>query len=778
MYGGTPRATKSTFVLDRAGRVSHFAYFANAQTAGAIVSALTDASPANFQPIGPRSYAGDDSSGLRASLERRETMANRGLSCRPSIIVPGIFGSHLKDGQGRVWLNWNAANALQRLKAPILTVDGLVEDLYAGLSKFLSPTHDVIECAYDWRQSIRKSATCLRDVLAEAVRIREATGQPVRILTHSSGGLVARALQLVDDDLWKRWLKQADARLLMLGPPNEGFWMPMQVLSGDDTLGDLIVFASAPFCEHESRQILAEFPGFIELQAGLLDDRHKLSFESRWRELAYDDVRRVTDSTTWHTDGLQRRTIEWGIPLQARLDEAVDLHKALDGQRGGALKEAASKIVIVTGRGFPTPSGYETGADGLQYVYTDSGDAYVTDHSASLQGVGTWVLDCAHRSLPATPKAFGAYLELLQHGRTSQLSVSTLRGALEEPAAGTRKRPARMPKAIVPPVTNDQLLGAEAQDEALSDTATLRVTVVNGDLSFVRQPLMLGHYRSSKLTRNTGAEWVVNELIGGTMAVSLAKGQYPDAPESHQVFINTRVAPDDPRQLPRPEAVVIVGLGEEGKLEPADLVRTVKRGVIAWAQRVTEQRKAPLTFELAATLIGSGGIGMSPGQSAQLIVQGIREANDSLHSSDDGGSNGTGNRTWPRVDHLSLIELYMDRATEAWRALQMTTEVTAHEYELDEVIDSAPGALPRPLESSYRGADYDFIRAATQNGPDGESISYTLDTKRARTEIRTQPVQKALLQSLIGEAADDSSGDLSIRRTLFRLLSQSICSRF
>ena len=118
-------------------------------------------------------------------------------------------------------------------------------------------------------------------------------------------------------------------------------------------------------------------------------------------------------------------------------------------------------------------------------------------------------------------------------------------------------------------------------------TATLRVTVVNGDLSFVRQPLLLGHYRSSKLT---GAEWVMNELIGGAMAASLAKGQYPDAPESHQAFLNTRAAPDDPRQLPRPEAVVIVGLGEEGKLEPADLVATVKRGVIAWAQRVSERR--------------------------------------------------------------------------------------------------------------------------------------------------------------------------------------------
>jgi hypothetical protein len=331
------------------------------------------------------------------------------------------------------------------------------------------------------------------------------------------------------------------------------------------------------------------------------------------------------------------------------------------------------------------------------------------------------------------------------------------------------KRPARMPRAAVPPTTNEQILGAAAQDEPIADTLTLRVKVVNGDLAFVRQPLLLGHYRSSNLTR-AGAERVMNELIGGAMAASLAKGQYPDAPESHQVFVNKRAAPDDPRQLPRPEAVVIVGLGEEGKMEPADLARTIERGVIAWAQRLSERPNPPAAFDLAATLIGSGGIGMSPGQSAQLIVQGVREANETLRAGGDEGPEGDGNQAWPHVAHLSLIELYLDRATEAWRALQMTTGDAVQEYLLEDAIDVAPGALPRPLDSSYRGADYDFIRAATQNGPDGESIAYTLDTKRARTETRAQPVQTALLRSLIAEAADDRSQDLAIRRTLFRLL--------
>ena len=276
------------------------------------------------------------------------------------------------------------------------------------------------------------------------------------------------------------------------------------------------------------------------------------------------------------------------------------------------------------------------------------------------------MLDSAHANLPATPKAFGAYLELLQQGRTSQLSVAAVRGERhEEQSSGIRKRPARMPKAIVPPATNEQLLGPEAQDETAARTATLRVTVLNGDLSFVRQPLLLGHYRSSKLT---GAEWVMNELIGGAMAASLAKGQYPDAPESHQAFTNTRAAPDDPRQLPRPEAVVIVGLGER---EVAAISPQRSNVVSSRKQRVSE-RASLVTPELAATLTAAR----------------HRYESRSVRSADRPGVE---KRTTPCLEQRRGFRVtratdmaacrppvadrtVLNRAAEAWRALQMTAD--------------------------------------------------------------------------------------------------------
>lgn len=98
------------------------------------------------------------------------------------------------------------------------------------------------------------------------------------------------------------------------------------------------------------------------------------------------------------------------------------------------------------------------------------------------------------------------------------------------------------------------MLGADARQTgngAAAEGTALRVTVINGDLTFIRQPLLLGHYRSTRLT---GTERVMNRLIGGAMEVSLEKGLYPDPPGTDQTFVNTRTHPDNPFQLPRPEA--------------------------------------------------------------------------------------------------------------------------------------------------------------------------------------------------------------------------------
>jgi CHAT domain-containing protein/TPR repeat protein len=290
-------------------------------------------------------------------------------------------------------------------------------------------------------------------------------------------------------------------------------------------------------------------------------------------------------------------------------------------------------------------------------------------------------------------------------------------------------------------------------------TPALHVSVLNGDLKFVHQPLVVGHYRSLALT---GTEGVVDKLVSMAMSRSLAAGVYPDAVGTHQIFGNVRKDPNNVLAMARPLAAVVAGLGEEGKLRATDLVYTVRQAVIAYAQRLAEQPGgAPAEFELAATLIGSGGTGISAGTSAQLVAQGTWQANQKLH---DNG--------WPQVGRLILVEFYLDRASDAWRALDVQATAAPTQLKVVGYVESGAGALRRSLDSSYRGASYDFISATVGKPDDGglPTITYTLDTKRARTEVRAQQTQTSLVRELVAKASNSANRDAQIGRTLFDLL--------
>jgi hypothetical protein len=292
----------------------------------------------------------------------------------------------------------------------------------------------------------------------------------------------------------------------------------------------------------------------------------------------------------------------------------------------------------------------------------------------------------------------------------------------------------------------------------------LRLTIVNGDLTFERLPLLIGHYHATKLT---GTEHVMNKLIGGEMSEALALGDYPFEPGTHAVFVNRRIADGD--VVPRPEAVIVVGLGQEGSLKGAELTLTVCQAVIAWARHVVATSdadgRAHEPLEIAATLIGSGGTGISGGQAAQLIAQGVYEANERL-----GAASSTTGRKWPRVERLRLVELYLDRAGEAWRALKLLEEPAPERFALDDFIEPGTGPLRRPLDAGYRGAEYDFITVLHRAAPNGQvDIDYALDTRRARTEIRSVSPQGRLVRDLV-KTASSAANDEQIGATLFKLL--------
>ncbi len=769
MYGGGPRESGAQFFLDQGGNVSHFSYFQNERTAAAIVGALLDDEPQGFRPIGPLSWAGQSSTGVRARVPGMAA-AEREAREKPAVfIIPGILGSNLKIKDERVWLGWRIINGLDRLayrKGDPVEPDGPIGMYYDDLADFLSRSHEVLRFAFDWRRPIEDEARRLADDVEAALDARKASGRPVRILAHSMGGLVSRTMQLERPAVWNQMMAVPGARLLMLGTPNGGSWAPMQVLSGDDTFGNVLAAVGAPFHDHAARQLMAQFPGFIQLQAALLDEKLGLARKEAWARLAAEDLKRLREHSLWHRLPIQLKAYEWGVPEQAVLDRAVDLRKRLDLQREKALPSFSEKLVLVVGRARFTPDGFEVSDEGLVYLDTpEEGDGRVPLRSAVMPGVRAWRLDCEHGSLPNKKEAFEAYLELLEQGSTNRLaplgpSIVSRGGEAQAPAQ-VRSRPSRDRVSVTPAGSKGDLYATGTEQPKAGPAAAgtaLRVTVVHGDLTFVRQPLLIGHYRSSRLT---GAEAVMNRILDKAMQDSLHMGLYPVAPGTHQVFWNRTAVPDNPWQMPRPEAVIVVGLGDEGQLRPTDLVHTVRQAVIAWVQRRSETtRDVPALVELAATLAGSGGYGMDAGQSAQLVARGVREANERLADTQ-----------WPLVGHLHLIELYLNRAGEAWRALQTQALSSPGQYLVTGTVRTATGGFRRPLDDGYRGATSDFISAVFQKNEDGDpQISYTMDTRRARAEVTAQATQVPLMRQLVATAANDRNRDPQLGRTLFQLL--------
>ncbi len=776
MYGGSPRADEgASFLLDRGGEVNHFNYFANARTVDAIADALLNERPADFRLIGPLSWRGEDASGTRAGLAVARSRSTRGglpATDRPAVFVlPGILGSNLAlDGQ-RVWLATRFVNGLKDLawdpaQAQRVTDDGPIGAVYDDLVEFLADSHEVFPFGYDWRRPLEDEAKRLARKVADALDARNGSQQPVRIVAHSMGGLLARTMRLEAPEVWQRLMSRAGARLLMLGTPNGGSWAPMQTLSGDDTFGNALAALGGLFDNAGTRRVMAGMPGFLQLQAALTDPALGLDRESRWQQIVDDDKKALAERRMWHDNPTQLAVYDWSAPPQAVLDQAVALRRRLDAQIDD-LRGDAPKLLLVVGRARRTPAGISMGPDGLEYLDASDGDGRVTLDSAMLPGVRTWKTDVSHGELPSQRSAFDAYLELLQAGGTERLPVqpplSSLRSAGDAAAAGPTlvpSRPSRARRPSEPPSLASDLFTSADRGRAVPTGArrALAVGVLNGNLKFCGGPLMVGHYAATTLT---GTEAVVDRLIGGAMAESLEAGLYPTGIGSHQVFVNSRSDPEQPLAMPRPNSVVVVGLGPEGELRMSGLSRSVRQAVIAFAQRESERGAGgPTGFELSATLVGSGGTGVSPGGAAQAIAAGVHDANDQLQRVG-----------WPQVTRLELVELYLDRATEAHKALSALSDAHPSQYQVAPAIDSGTAPLRRPLDASYRGDGNDFISAVQRFDRNREAvIEFTLDTQRARSEVRGQSAQTALVDELVRVGANSDSTDTRIRRSLFRLL--------
>jgi hypothetical protein len=179
----------------------------------------------------------------RPAPTAREAKGHRPAAKPLVVFLPDLFGSHLRDEQGRVWLD-DAALELGgllrlRIDAPGVTPDGVISATYRTIVEALEKNYEVNAFDYDWRQPLAVTVAAVRDIVAAPLRHR-----PVHLVGHGWGGLIAAAV--AGEPSVAEALRRHDSRVVTFGAPFGGSREIRRMLDGAHPLGRMLAVLSTP----------------------------------------------------------------------------------------------------------------------------------------------------------------------------------------------------------------------------------------------------------------------------------------------------------------------------------------------------------------------------------------------------------------------------------------------------------------------------------------------------------------------------------------------------
>lgn len=751
---------KASRLFDQGPKVDHFSYFSNRRTARALNEALKEPPPTGFT----LTESAGESVGRGARAVRGEATPDR-----PAVVVlNGIMGSNLKAGDVRVWLRLGRIVVGDFPKLAFgqagVTPDGLIGRAYDRLLATLAATHEVIPFAYDWRAPIEDAARQLDRVVTAALDARKSSRQPVRIVAHSMGGLVTRALQWQAPQTWERMMSMPEARILMLGVPNQGSMAPAAVLTGRDAFVNMLEAVDLVHGPKEFLSVAAGFPGFLQLLACPEDATQDWYNAAAWEALlSIDQARPDMDFSGESPRPIMRR--DWTAPAQAVLDSARAFQRKLAQQD---LKPYADRIHIVHGCARETPVRAAQVDGAFEFECVAEGDGRVTWKAGRIPDVKTseWYVDAAHGDLADAEDAFIGYVQLLRDGTTLNLATTPPKRGFFRSADGSAVAPdarSRYGFAIARfPATEEELvdaaLGAWPRvKRAERHLPAVAVKVLHANLRYIDDPVMLGHQAGTGLY---SAEKFLDGVFKQRLSEAIRLEVYPGPLGTSDSFLPPQDDSGTGVRV-RPERAIIVGLGEVGELTPANLQGTVAAALVRYAQREAQRSASegkPLELSVASLLIGTGASNISVANSVQAIMFAVQDANARLAQAQL--------RPDARFVGLTFVDYYENMAIEALRAALM-------------VAKDRP-ALQVEKKLARKGMVYERNRLKPDVGGWPQFISITenqhrelvfsLATDRARSQVLEQATQRSLIDRLVRDGEASTGNSDAIGELLFELL--------
>jgi len=686
MYAGLALTPGARYLFDQGTTVNHFSYFDNRRTREALRHWLAADSPAVLTMFLPLEVQREPS-----ALEAREFTRSRAARApaaapdtRPVVVLlPGIMGSHLelrrsnqRPGSGnRVWFDpvQLVRGGLEEIRfgARAIYEESLFRMFYGDLIEHLEQSHSVVRFPYDWRQPVQEAA----DRLAETVRDALTThpNQPLRLLAHSMGGLVARAMIARHADLWQDIVEgdRPGGRFVMLGTPNHGSHLMVEGLLGKSDIMRRLARIDLVHSLQEVLEIVAGFPGATQLlpRPGFEDSGGSPVDDyldpAVWNELGRHNQDR------WFGDGIV------GTPTDKAIDASRELWSEVLGETtaGGTWRprpiEPPERVSYVFGQAENTACGITLDGGRVRMVGTPEGDGSVSWASGRLDFIpeeNRWYMPAAHGDLADTTEYFPAIVELLQTGRTSRLG----RLPVSRGTAATRTYDA----GPVPYPTEEELIRGLMSSRArrpqpVAARQQLAVWVSAMDLRYAQVPVMCGHYVGDPIS---GAESQIDEhLVGRALRQRERLGLYPAAIGSSAVVLMPRSEEETLRRTCR--GALIVGLGTMGQLTVGSVTETVRAGVLRLLLSTHESANAgaalgstrPIDPEdrgisLGSLLIGYNSTTLGSVENfVDAIILGVCEANRQFAAATQASL---------RVSELQFIEMFLDTAISAAHAVR------------------------------------------------------------------------------------------------------------